>query len=1385
MELDSFVLILAGYMPFMWQLSGRILAHYGYEGEIPQSLMYVILTSIKDLVVQLPFDLYSTFVIEERHGFNKQTLRLFIMDKIKGILIGTAIMLPLLSALIGLIRWGGDNFVFYVWLLMLVFSIIMLTIVPVFIMPLFNKFTPLEEGSLKTRIETLASSLKFPLTKLFVCDGSKRSSHSNAYMYGFFNNKRIVIFDTLLNQVTDDEILAVLGHELGHWKMWHTMQSFIFQQVYIVAMFYTFSRCMHDKDLYASFGFSTSGDLSIMISLTLFTSTIWAPINKALSYLLTYNTRRNEFQADAFAVDLGFGDPLQSGLTKVSLENLANMNPDPLFSALHYSHPPLVERLPAISNRMKKSELSKDIVKIAEEYESTDNVLAAEPVTVQCSVPPRTAEPWRHRMHLIIYGKCKNRRFGMIYHYTILAIIVLDVASLMLETLDGPNHAGTSPDYPSFPSSHAYVGVEVVVTFVLTVDLVLKCVFATSYKVFYSFGAFLDLLCISSLYLLAFKYGNPLDIPEKYDTTIAMIKFLRCFRLIRIIFMMKGINGMIVLSKTLRASIPPLRVTFFFLLTFVMFFATMLFYAQPCYNAATCTFTDIFNAGYFVMVTVATVGYGDQIPDLYNLASILITMVVMIFGTLYLAMPLAIIGIHYETTWVDHDDVRVASGKLIQSTLEAEVATYQRMESTELPASLHNLNVRFLEMCDIVTHVSDLSGSFAASIDASKFLKGQTRKEMNDIMIKLTNSATQAAKLHRALSKIVKPFVPKDYVASSRKAASGSAGRTSSFSKSFVSRAKRALSNMKTQDDNDDNAPRTTLRQRLFLLLERPHSSKQANYVNKFFLAMVILSVLMFYAETTPELQHYGIDSDLCRDALSSYCSSNKNIYNIGCFVRNPNNQSTSEMLDFYCATTSTAPQCYGVGFNYGSNSSSLLCYEIFSDPAKICEIRQCKPGHVPSYDMTLKWVYLEYYFGIVFTAEMLLRLYASRDRARYLRTFGTYIDAIAVAPFYAELFQSYIQGHVPMYAIVPTFPTVLSILPIMKTLRILKLARHFKSTSVLARTARETWNRLLIPMFFLFLGCVSAGAIFYEIERGTACYVGIRCPWWNRELWTKELSANLPYEKMKQIQVNRFSIVTDMLRSSWLSIETFTTVGYGDMKPRTSFGRLFDILAMIFGSFYTAMPLSLVGTQFYLAYRDFLEKQRGQRLNGSLGSVRPRGEISFRKTHRKKMPALISQDDLPVLTQFMSMSRLLNEILQTTARLNSMQARPAALRPNEVPLPPILCSILRKAHNTAEAAQTATRSTRHSLSSETLSQPPRDPHFEAKVLHLDGLLKNVVTSASLCQTILLQFSIIVHKIIVQDHTILPADSPSRVLSSFNSKSEVSRRDSDSVDSSF
>ncbi|XP_020094591.1 CAAX prenyl protease 1 homolog [Ananas comosus] len=344
-----------GILPWFWKKSGEFVAYAGLnvENEIIHTLSFLAGVMIWSQITDLPFSLYSNFVIESRHGFNKQTLGLFIRDIIKGIGLSIILGPPIVSAIIYIVQKGGPYLAIYLWGFMFVLSILMMTLYPILIAPLFNKFTPLPEGELREKIEKLAASLKFPLKKLFVVDGSTRSSHSNAYMYGFFNNKRIVLYDTLVQQCKNtEEIVAVIAHELGHWKLNHTMYSFIAVQILSFLQFGGYTLVRNSKDLFRSFGFDTQ---PVLIGLIIFQHTV-IPVQHLVSFGLNLVSRAFEFQADAFAKKLGYSAPLRAALVTLQEENLSAMNTDPWYSAYHYSHPPLVERLAALDEPGSKKE---------------------------------------------------------------------------------------------------------------------------------------------------------------------------------------------------------------------------------------------------------------------------------------------------------------------------------------------------------------------------------------------------------------------------------------------------------------------------------------------------------------------------------------------------------------------------------------------------------------------------------------------------------------------------------------------------------------------------------------------------------------------------------------------------------------------------------------------------------------------------------------------------------------------------------------------------------------------------------------------------------------------------------------------------------------------
>ncbi len=306
--------------------------------------LFAGLTLVSGLV-SLPFGLFRTFVIEERFGFNKMTWRLFIADAAKGIALSAALGIPLLLIVFWLMERMGALWWLYVWLFWLAFSLSMLAIYPNFIAPLFNKFQPLADESLKARIEALLAKCGFASKGLFIMDGSKRSSHGNAYFTGFGKTKRIVFFDTLIERLTGPEIEAVLAHELGHFKRKHIVKRIVGQFALTLAVLVAMGWVIDKPWFYEGLGFPLHGQPPhVSVSLLLFflvlpVFTFWfTPVGSLIS-------RKHEFEADAYAAGQTEATDLISALVKLYRDNAATLTPDPLHSAVYDSHPPAAIRV--------------------------------------------------------------------------------------------------------------------------------------------------------------------------------------------------------------------------------------------------------------------------------------------------------------------------------------------------------------------------------------------------------------------------------------------------------------------------------------------------------------------------------------------------------------------------------------------------------------------------------------------------------------------------------------------------------------------------------------------------------------------------------------------------------------------------------------------------------------------------------------------------------------------------------------------------------------------------------------------------------------------------------------------------------------------------------
>jgi len=299
-------------------------------------------------IIDFPFSVYSTFVIEEKFGFNKTTVKTFIADMIKGIFLGLILGIPLLGGILWFFEAAGTLAWIYCWAATTVFTLIIQFVAPTWIMPLSNKFTPLEEGELKTSIMNYAKSVDFSIQNVFVIDGSKRSSKSNAYFTGFGKNKRIALYDTLIAQQSVEELTAVIAHEIGHYKMKHIQKSMIISFGQMGVTFFLLSLFISNRNLFDVF-FMT--EISYYAGLIFF-GMLYSPVEMILGIFLQMFSRKNEFEADHYAVETYSNkNSLIEALKKLSVHNLSNLTPHPLNVFLNYSHPPVMERINAIRGK--------------------------------------------------------------------------------------------------------------------------------------------------------------------------------------------------------------------------------------------------------------------------------------------------------------------------------------------------------------------------------------------------------------------------------------------------------------------------------------------------------------------------------------------------------------------------------------------------------------------------------------------------------------------------------------------------------------------------------------------------------------------------------------------------------------------------------------------------------------------------------------------------------------------------------------------------------------------------------------------------------------------------------------------------------------------------
>ncbi len=320
--------------------------------ELSTGLLFIAFLGGGQFLLQLPFSIYDTFVLEARYGFNKTTWGVFLGDLCKGLLLGSILGGLIFSGVVYFFEVAGPEAWLYSWITFTVFQIALTYLAPILIMPLFNQFKPLPNSELKQAIEDYARTRQFQLNGIFTMDSSKRSTKSNAFFTGFGRFRRLVLFDTLVEKHSIQELVAVLAHEIGHFERKHIVKSMVLSILTTGVVFYTFKLFIYNQDLFAAFRMS---HLSVYASVV-FVGLIYSPIFRLLSVFTQVLSRKHEFEADQFAVETyGHPEKLISALKKMSVDHLSHLTPHPLKVALDYSHPPILKRIQVLERRIRGS----------------------------------------------------------------------------------------------------------------------------------------------------------------------------------------------------------------------------------------------------------------------------------------------------------------------------------------------------------------------------------------------------------------------------------------------------------------------------------------------------------------------------------------------------------------------------------------------------------------------------------------------------------------------------------------------------------------------------------------------------------------------------------------------------------------------------------------------------------------------------------------------------------------------------------------------------------------------------------------------------------------------------------------------------------------------
>ncbi|GLD95404.1 hypothetical protein PINS_up004048 [Pythium insidiosum] len=790
----------------------------------------------------------------------------------------------------------------------------------------------------------------------------------------------------------------------------------------------------------------------------------------------------------------------------------------------------------------------------------------------------------------------KSSKWASLYSFFIAAAAFSSCFMLFLQTLDGPNHHSTFPDYPELPSQGDYYISDLVFTIIFTTELIVRMIIWPSLwheheylkerrlKPFLrDFFNWFDFAAILPFYT---------DLVFGEDKSFVI---LRLCRLLRIFKLARNHSGTYILLRAIRASLAPISIALIFFMEIVLFFSVVMYMVDPNVDRSKAGFSDLLSSGYFVVVTVATIGYGDITPTKGNVMARVFAVMVIMSGTLFLSMPLAIIGTEFDRAWKEHAE------NVLKYQQQGHGADLVAVAEND-PDQKHEVLVKYNAPNKLYLRLAALCGEASLMVQAlatEATTAAPSITKLQEITEDLKHQLEACFLKCEELGIMVKDMISGEIV-------------------------------------NTDE--KLTPKQWLHRTLSDPSFSLPARCLSRWINTCLVLSMIVVVLQTMPELQTYGETTWLCERAVKRYCETVDGVSpdeDPGCFrIDRP-----LQRLRFACSQQEkkTDPSCYGYPKNMGSvmenglscdnsttfattktsslltsasngsvpldtlypNLSTIFPFRSNDKLAKefrllnICKRWECDNHHVTFLELSHAYVVLEYVFTVTYLFEFAAQLFVCDNYKAFFRNPVMYIEMASFIPFFVFEGRRFFASVTPIYVIPPGSTDFLTFLRLLRVFRIFKIQQRIPVTKVLWESISKTSTRLTIPYFMLVLVTTILSFVMYELEKGQECFYGRLCIVGGYNVTNPdELIGSIPGKRYLVNSKGHISTFDDFFSAFWFVIVTLATVGYGDMEPVSTSGKLVAVIAMLFGACYTAMPLTLVGSQFNKSYREHKRRE-------------------------------------------------------------------------------------------------------------------------------------------------------------------------------------------------